>query len=164
MRLRPSDLLLGALALALLSGSVGLVRNRFSAEPLPLLAPYRVPVPPGVTTVDLETARRFLDDGDVLFVDAREVERYREGHLPGALSLPAEELEDYAKGQSWETVLFTLRTTPRVVVYCDGPECHASERLAEALQKAGVPNVSLMPEGWPAWEAAGLPASREGAP
>lgn len=161
MRPRLGDVALGALALALLSGSVGLVRNRFAAEPLPLMAPYRAPVPQGVSAVDLETARSFFDDGEVLFVDARERVSYQEGHVPGALSLPADELEEFAPTQAFQSVVFTMRLKPRVVVYCDGPECRASERLARALLAAGVLNVSVMADGWPAWEAAGHPATRE---
>ena len=164
MRPRAADVVLGALALALFSGSVGLVRNRLVAQPLPVMAAWRAALPAGIHEVDLATAREYLEEGQVLFVDARELERYQQGHVPGALSLPAEDLEQYLQGRSRETLLATLSLKPMVLVYCDGPECQASGRLAAALVQAGVSQVRVMSAGWPAWEQAGNPVSREVAP
>lgn len=153
----PADVLLGALALVLLASTAGLARNHFSRPPLPLLSEWQGVLPEGVERIGFEEARR-LHGQEALFIDARETVRYEDGHIPGALSLPAEEFEDLGKGRARQTVLYTLRAAETVVVYCDGPECQASDRLARLLAEEGVRNLKVYPGGWPEWEAAGLPS------
>lgn len=161
MRPRPADILLGALALVLFSGTVGLARNHVARKPLPLLVPYERALPASVTSIPLDIARRWHEDGEALFVDARERVAYVEGHIPGALHVDAEEADAYGTGRAWQSIVFSLRLAPRVIVYCDGPECGASARLAEKLGAAGLQNLSILPEGLPGWEAAGYPVTRE---
>lgn len=161
MKARLPDILLGALALVLLSGTVGLARNHVAARPLALLTPYQRALPANVSAIPLEIARKWHEDGQALFVDARERVAYQAGHIPGAIHLDADEAESYGNGRAWQSVLFSLRMTPRVIVYCDGPECGASERLAEKLLKSGLYNISVLPDGLPGWEAAGYPVTRE---
>jgi len=153
---------LGAVALALLSGSVGLVGNHAASTPLPILAPYRASLPEGVEEIEPRTAWEDFQDGNAIFADAREIERYQEGHVPGAISLPADDLEQHLAGRSRYGLLETMAQRATIIVYCDGPECRASQILARALQEAGVRGVRVMTEGWPGWEEAGYPISREG--
>ncbi|MEW6743648.1 MAG: rhodanese-like domain-containing protein [Planctomycetota bacterium] len=74
-------------------------------------------------------------DGEVIFVDSRTEEEYQAGHIPGAhnldfyqiTTLPTERLEE---------VLQAVRSTPKVVVYCEGGDCHDSLFLATELRNA----------------------------
>jgi rhodanese-related sulfurtransferase len=50
-----------------------------------------------------------------------------------------------------------LRRAKAIVIYCDGIECGATEKLAGLLEKKGFGNLYLFVEGWPAWEQAGYP-------
>lgn len=161
MRPRLPDILLGALALVLLSGTIGLARNHVAKKPLPLLVPHQRALPQNVSSIPLDVARKWHEGGEALFVDARELVAYQEGHIPGAVHLDAEEAEAYGNGRAWQSVLFSLRISPRVIVYCDGPECGASERLAKRLTESGLQNISVLPDGFPGWEEAGYPVTRE---
>jgi rhodanese-related sulfurtransferase len=153
------DLLLGALALVLMASTLGLLSNHRSPQPLTLLKPWSPPLPERVSEVSLEQARHLQQEG-AFFLDAREKVRYEDGHVPGAMNLSPEEFADMGQGRMRRNLLATLQVTPAVVVYCDGPVCQSSQRLAEALAKAGLSNVRIMREGWPAWEAEGLPTVR----
>lgn len=156
-RPRPLDVVLGAVALVLLATTMGVLFNHFQPRPLPLLAPYRPALPPGVYAVSTAEGRALWSLGRVVFVDAREAERYAEGHIPGALSLP---YEDAQQDPPPPEILERLRRAPMVILYCDGPECRASERLALRLGQLGLRHLRVYVDGWPAWEAAGYPVSR----
>ncbi len=65
---------------------------------------------------------------EVTLVDARPLEEYRAGHLPGARSLPLDELP----GRVHE-----IPREREVVAYCRGPYCPLATRAAEILRAAG---------------------------
>lgn len=88
-----------------------------------------------------------MQAGDVVLIDVRPDPEYRAGHIPGALSLPVEQLE--AK-------LSTLPVGKEVVAYCRGPYCMLSVDAVEALRTHGITAVRLE-DGLPEWKAAGLP-------
>lgn len=154
-RLGAGDLLLGAAALVLLSSSLAFVFHLSTPKRLPLLAPYLPPAPEGVTYLSLFETKDLFDQGTATFVDAREEELYRAGHIQGAVSLPAD-------GREIPSALVdTLRAARSVVLYCDGPTCGASRKLAQKLSGLGLGSLSIFNDGWPAWEAAGYPAVGE---
>jgi ArsR family transcriptional regulator len=88
-----------------------------------------------------------MKTGEIVLVDVRPEPEYRAGHIPGALSIPVEELE--AK-------LATLPPGQEVVAYCRGPYCMLSVDAVEALRAHGIAAVRLE-DGLPEWKAAGLP-------
>ncbi|MFD1039439.1 rhodanese-like domain-containing protein [Virgibacillus byunsanensis] len=53
-----------------------------------------------------------MDKGEVLLLDVRPKEEYAEAHIPGAVSIPMEELEEK---------LAELPSNHDVVDYCRGP-------------------------------------------
>jgi len=66
--------------------------------------------------------------GDVTLLDVRPSEEYRQGHLPGARSVPLPELPS------------RLHEVPRdgeVVAYCRGPYCSLASEAVELLVAAG---------------------------
>lgn len=81
------------------------------------------------------------------FIDTREHELYREGHITGAVNIPYVKLADYAD---------SLERIPKdriLVLYCDGGECTLSLDLAEYLIPAGWKRVAVFEGGWAAWSA-----------
>ena len=48
---------------------------------------------PGVTRVDVADVKTDLDAGTAIVVDVRGASYYQEAHIPGALSIPSEDLE-----------------------------------------------------------------------
>jgi len=48
---------------------------------------------PQIQRVDLSTTKEAFDSGTAVFVDVRGEAYFQEGHIPGALSIPLNELE-----------------------------------------------------------------------
>lgn len=90
--------------------------------------------------------------GLVTVLDVRPPEEFAQGHLPGALNIPMEELSR------------KLRNLPKgveVVAYCRGPFCLMSFEAVALLRKKGLKARRLV-DGLPEWRAAGLPVERLG--
>lgn len=85
--------------------------------------------------------------GDVVILDARPAHEFAAGHIAGALSFPAEELQ---------ARLRELPKTRAYVAYCRGPYCIYSDRAVALLRKNGR-RARRMVDGFPEWKAAGLP-------
>ncbi len=103
-----------------------------------------------VRTISPAELKAELDAGRRPFlVDLRPVEQYRQGHLPGARSIPLRELRrrylEIPRG--------------RVVLYCDCPrdELEAAYRF---VQGAGVEQVQGLDEPYATWAARGYPVVR----
>lgn len=94
----------------------------------------------------LERARRGL----VTVLDVRPPEEYAAGHLPGAINIPVEKLEN---------ALGKLPKRKEIVAYCRGPYCLMSFEAVERLRKRGL-KARRLENGFPEWRAAGLPVER----
>ena len=97
-----------------------------------------------------ETAQSLLDkvrSGDVVLLDVRPAAEFRVAHIPGARSVPLEELQA------------RIRELPRdkdIVAYCRGPFCLMSESAVALLKNQGF-RARKSAEGVPEWRAAGMP-------
>lgn len=74
-------------------------------------------------------------------------ESYKDGHIPGAISIPLESLSDAEK---------QLKKTDKIVVYCASYSCHASTKAAEMLVRMGFKNVLDFKGGKKLWVGSGL--------
>ncbi len=108
-----------------------------------------------VPLVQLSDMLNFLRDGSRLFVDARPADEYAKSHLPGAISLPFQSLE--------ETSVLALPLGKPLVIYCTGPECDDSLLLAIELRKLGREDVAVFIGGMELWQAELLGAEGEAA-
>ena len=91
----------------------------------------------------------------VLLIDSRSQSEYQAGHLPGALSLPLEEL-----GHRQET-LQQLPPDRWLITYCEGPPCDLSHQLAQVLVQSGYRSVAIYDAGVNDWLAGGGALSSE---
>lgn len=101
---------------------------------------------PGVEQVDRQTLVARLRSGQAILIDVRPREEYVAGHLPGALSIPLEELASRLK---------ELRKTREVVAYCRGPYCMLSADAVRLLARRGY-RARRLEDGVLEWSAAGL--------
>ena len=85
-------------------------------------------------------------EGSVVVIDVRPPEEYRAGHIPGALSVPLEQLEERIR---------VLPARKEIVAYCRGPYCLMAYHAVEKLRARGRRARRLV-EGLPEWRAAGL--------
>ncbi len=86
----------------------------------------------------------------VSFVDVREIDEYKEGHIPGAINITLRDLD--------ESQLAPLRSADLIVTYC--VKDFRGFEMAKKLQQQGFDNVVLLnPYGLKGWLQAGLPMS-----
>ena len=86
---------------------------------------------------------------EVLVIDVRPVDEYRNGHIPGAISMPLEDLPDR---------LSELTGRRDVVAYCRGPYCVLAPEAVALLRQHGL-RARRLQDGLPEWRLAGLPVS-----
>lgn len=87
--------------------------------------------------------------GEVVVLDVRPRDEFAAGHIPGALSVPLDEL-DLALGR--------LAKGARVVAYCRGPYCVLAAQAVERLRTKGF-KARRLADGMPEWRLAGLPVA-----
>jgi rhodanese-related sulfurtransferase len=96
--------------------------------------------------VTIDELRDRLRAGQVVLLDARPEVEYQAGHLPQAISIPLDELEQ------------RLNELPRnrtLVVYCRGPLCVLADDALAVLSERGR-KVARLEEGVAEWQLAGL--------
>lgn len=108
----------------------------------------------GIVFIGLKKAKEFFYSGKKI-IDARTVEAYREGHIPGAMLLSY-----YDMGKYLEKVLPFLSMDEDVLVYCSGVTCDDSELLARELYAMGFTRLFVYKGGFEEWEAEGLPVEK----
>jgi rhodanese-related sulfurtransferase len=114
---------------------------------------------PGRTLeVSTEELRRILTERGATVFDARPFMEFALGHIPGAVNLsakPGQPMSLYVSDVAEiGRVLGGDRAAP-IVLYCNGPFCGKSSRLAEELLEAGYTNVRRYQLGAPVWRALG---------
>jgi rhodanese-related sulfurtransferase len=100
-----------------------------------------------ITRADL--AERLRHDPRPLVLDVRPAAEFLAGHVPGAVSLPPDELA---------TRVRRIPTADDVVAYCRGPYCIFADDAVRSLRRRGVRAVRLE-DGFPEWRRAGLPVA-----
>ena len=97
-----------------------------------------------------ELWQRLKRKDKLVILDVRPVEEYEAGHIPGAISIPVNELKKRIK---------ELPRSKEIVAYCRGPLCALAPQATRYLKSKGY-RVKRLEEGAPDWEAAGLPLTR----
>lgn len=115
---------------------------------------------PGQRTSEVSTAalRMILAERSATVLDARPHLEYAISHIPGALNLaakPGVAPSMYISDVAEVGRLVNGDRTARIVLYCNGPYCGKSKRLADELLAAGYANVRRYQLGIPVWRALG---------
>lgn len=92
-------------------------------------------------------------DGGVVVLDVRPETEYDAGHIPGAVSIPLDELAQR---------LAELPVDAEIVAYCRGPYCVMAPEAVTVLRHAGR-RARRLADGLPEWRQAGLPVAAGGA-
>ncbi|MDF9763413.1 DNA-binding transcriptional ArsR family regulator/rhodanese-related sulfurtransferase [Peribacillus simplex] len=96
----------------------------------------------GTDGVSLSELKDRMDKGEAILLDVRPLEEYEEAHIPGAVSMPIEELSEK---------LSTLPTNYDVIAYCRGCYCLMSVEALELLRSKGF-NAFRLEEGVHDWK------------
>lgn len=107
----------------------------------------------GLEPVSRRELMRRLKDDLVTVLDVRPADEYASGHLPTAINIPLRQLtrrlRELARGRE-------------IVAYCRGPYCVLSFEAVALLRERGY-KVRRLQDGFPEWQAAGLPIHRTSA-
>lgn len=103
-----------------------------------------------ITTAD---SYQLWQSGMVTFIDARPEHEYIEGHIPYAFCIPPESNVPQRLGDLMEST--GLSPTDRVVIYCEGGSCNASELVGLTMQDMGFTTIHIDADGYPGWVKAG---------
>lgn len=161
--IRDSRVILAAFAA---SCALGLMTNSLRHAPLPMVyenpeertlrsvssAPDRMSREPEI--LEFKAALKMWKDRGTLFLDARDSAFFEEGHIPGALSLPREEI---LRAKAMPELADKSRP---VLVYCAGEDCEDSKIVAKALLAMGHAKVAVYEGGWEEWAASGSPVEK----
>lgn len=142
-----------------LAGGLSVAMNKARPDPLPWVADFAAQARQealrrGLETIDVHGAMTMRGRPGVVFLDARTPGEFALSHVAGAKNLPQEAIYG-----DIDAVAKDLGLTPdeRLVIYCGNILCDRSKELAESLRTAGYAYVTVMPDGFDAWQSAGGP-------
>lgn len=94
-----------------------------------------------VRTLTMNELRQGLEAGEIFLLDVRPKDEYENDHIPGAISIPIEELEQR---------LATIPKADKVIAYCRGPYCIYAAQAVQLLGNKGF-NAFRLEEGVLEW-------------
>ena len=106
---------------------------------------------PGGNDVSRDELQALIDQGKIMVIDVRPRIEFDHGHLPGAVSIPVDELP---------ARLASLPKRRRIVAYCRGAYCLFADEAVALLRKEGF-NAVRLDGGWPEWVAEGRAIGKE---
>lgn len=87
--------------------------------------------------VTLDQITEMIAAGNVVIIDARDLESYNKGHIDGAIHL--------------SSYTFPEDKSVQLVFYCGGPMCAAAPRAARKAISEGYTNTMVFTGGWLEW-------------
>lgn len=139
---------------------LGFLTNQIRSDRIPLVADWapeaRLSAGLGESMViSLEEARALCSNKRAVFIDARPLALYDQGHIRCALNIPWQSFDEYI-----DRLPDRIQDDVWIVTYCDGEHCSLSEDLAKELIFMGYEKVMVLLNGWTRWVEAGLPVEK----
>ncbi len=106
-------------------------------------------------TLEVDTLKQWiLKHDNALILNVLDAASHEVEHIPGSQNVPI-------GAQDFEEQVANLAGTKdrKIVVYCAGPDCPASEEAAKRLDTQGYTNVFDFEGGIKAWKAANEPVA-----
>ena len=100
-----------------------------------------------IDDIDRDELLARLETGDLILIDVRPAGEYAAGHLPGAISVPPDDIDN---------VLDELPEDREIVAYCRGPYCVYADDAIRSLTAHGR-RARRLREGIPEWRRHGGP-------
>jgi rhodanese-related sulfurtransferase/DNA-binding transcriptional ArsR family regulator len=105
--------------------------------------------PSRLNPVDLEQLKHLVEEENTIVIDVRPEQEYYQAHIPGAVSIPLDQLTER---------LNELSKSSRVVAYCRGRFCVLADRAVTLLHENGY-EARRADDGVIEWIQAGMPAA-----
>jgi rhodanese-related sulfurtransferase len=144
-----------ALVAVVMLGVVATARSQVPATIFQAILGEQGQLTPEVSTEEL---RRILAEKSATVFDARPYREFAISHIPGALNAapkPGVPMSMYVSDVAEIGRLLGDDKGASIVLYCNGPYCGKSKRLAAELLEAGYTNVRRYQLGVPVWRALG---------
>jgi rhodanese-related sulfurtransferase len=106
---------------------------------------------PKVELIGIADARARLDAGTAIFIDVRSGSDYTAGHIPGAITITAKDLEAQISAQPTGSV---------IIAYGDSSRPDSGQRGAQIFMDLGYPTMIALEGGFQKWEQAGNPVDK----
>ncbi|MHA2304259.1 MAG: rhodanese-like domain-containing protein, partial [Candidatus Hodarchaeales archaeon] len=81
-------------------------------------------------------------ESELILLDVRTFQEYRTGHIPGAISVPLNEIRRNVS---------KLPQNKKLVVYCQNAPCSMSIQAALELKNLGFQNIRKLEGGFDEW-------------
>jgi rhodanese-related sulfurtransferase/DNA-binding transcriptional ArsR family regulator len=98
----------------------------------------------GVQCITKNDLMANMKQNSMILIDLRPIEEYETSHIPGAISVPLNQLEDYLKTLNKADV--------ELAAYCRGPYCSLASEAVDYIQKQGF-TAYRVEEGAREWNA-----------
>jgi len=108
--------------------------------------------------ISTEELKQVLADKSATVLDARPSREFAMSHIPGTLNVaakPGVAMSAYVSDVAEISRLLDGKKDAPLVLYCNGPFCGKSKRLADELLAAGFTDVRRYQLGIPVWRALG---------
>jgi rhodanese-related sulfurtransferase len=104
----------------------------------------------GVPRVSQREFKRLIARKNVVIVDVRPEDRFHDGRIPGAVSLPLESEPDWPA--KYDATIEKLKAANKpVVTYCGCEQEVSAARAARLLSERGVSRAFALTGGWNDW-------------
>ncbi|MCE5336378.1 MAG: rhodanese-like domain-containing protein [Desulfobacteraceae bacterium] len=97
--------------------------------------------------ISIEELRQVLAEGKIPVFDVRPEKEFAISHIPGSVHIFESEIDRMAQA--------CTDKSSGPVIYCNGPYCHKTLRVAEQLAEKGFTNPRKFRLGLPVWRAFG---------
>jgi rhodanese-related sulfurtransferase len=143
-----------------LSILLGFAINQFRSDRLPLLGDWSVKTKLRTANGDrleisFKEAEKLFMEKSAIFLDARSMSDYTNGHILGARSLPWHDVD-----RRFIEVTEDISPDTLIITYCDDVTCDLSYDLALFLIDMGFNNVRVLLDGWAVWVKSRLPVEK----
>jgi len=102
-----------------------------------------------VDRISRDELSKMLRRGNVVVLDVRPAAEFAAGHIPGARSVPPDDVRRNLRA---------VDGGRDVVAYCRGPFCVYADDAVRLLRRRGIP-ARRLEDGFPEWRRAGLPVA-----
>lgn len=111
---------------------------------------------PKTPEISTEEMQKILKEKSATVLDTRPFREFAVSHIPGAMNVsgkPGVAMSLYVSDLAEIGRILKGDKQASIVLYCNGPFCGKSKRLAEELRDAGYANVRRYQLGIPVWRA-----------
>ncbi len=96
--------------------------------------------------ITLDQIREFVQDQSAVLIDARSPDSFAQGHVRGALNLPAGPVDEMAAYLA--RIRPSLGPDQLIILYCSSAACGSADMVAEYLARQGFGNTRVYSPGW----------------